>query len=341
MKKNMKKWMFDIINSSERHAMPIMTYPGLSIINKTIMDVISDANSQYECIEALSKEYPSIAAVTIMDLSVESEAFGSPVKYSDNEVPSVSARIVEDLDAVQALKVPRVGDGRTSVYIKAAELSARNITDRPTFGGHIGPFSLAGRLFDMTEVMVALMLEPETVHALLEKCTEFLVEYAKAFKKAGANGIIIAEPASGLLSPENCTEFSSNYVKRIVDSVQDDNFMVILHNCGNTKNLVPSLLSTGARGLHFGNAVDMRDILPQITWGRLAFGNIDPARLFKNGSTEEMRVKTQELLENTANYKNFVLSSGCDVPPGTPIKNVNEFYTTLDSFNKALLENVG
>ena len=153
MKRDMKKWMYEILNSNERYAMPVMTYPGLDLVKKKIMDVITDGQAQFECIEALAKKYPSAAAVTIMDLSVEAEAFGSPIKFSDNEVPAVSARIVTDLETANALKVPNVGDGRTSVYIKAAELVAKNIKDRPTFGGAIGPFSLAGRLFDRKSVV--------------------------------------------------------------------------------------------------------------------------------------------------------------------------------------------
>lgn len=342
MKRDMKKWIYELSTSNSRHSMPIMTYPGLKLINKTVMDVVKDGQSQFECIEALSKKYSSIAAVTIMDLSLEAEAFGSPIRYSFEDVPTVLSKIIDSESAAKSLKVPIVGDGRTSAYLKAAELAAKKIKDRPTFGGEIGPFSLAGRLYDMTEIMVALMDEPETVHLVLDKVTNFLIDYAKAFKACGANGIIIAEPASGLLSPNHCSEFSSQYVKKIVDAVQDDNFIVILHNCGNTKNLVPSLLSTGALGFHFGNAVDMVDIMPQIPWGRIAFGNIDPARVFKNGTVDDMRDKTWELLEKTAIYKNFVLSSGCDVPPGTPVENVETFFGILDKFNKTVLsENIG
>ena len=233
--------------------------------------------------------------------------------------------------------MPKIGEGRTSAYIMAAELASKNIKDRPVFGGQIGPFSLAGRLYDMMEIMIALLLEPETVHLVLEKVTSFLIEYAKAYKKVGANGIIIAEPAAGLLSPAQCQEFSSQYVKKLVDEVQDDYFMVILHNCGNTNQLVPSMLSTGAMGFHFGNAVDLKDILPQIPWGKLVFGNIDPAGVFKNGSREEVKDKTWELLENTAIYKNFVISSGCDIPPGTSTDNIEEFFETLDKFNSTLM----
>ena len=338
MKMNMKRWMFGLLNSMEREAMPIMTYPGLKLANESLTRVIRNGEAQYRCIEALSRKYASAAAVTVMDLSVEAEAFGSPVTFSDEDVPTVASRIVSDYDTVMELKVPKVGEGRTSAYIKAAELAAANIDGRPSFGGIIGPFSLAGRLFDMTEAMVATLLEPDTMHALLEKVTVFLIEYAKAFKQVGANGIVMAEPAAGLLSPEQCEEFSSGYVKRVVDEVQSEEFMVILHNCGNTTKLVSSMVSTGAMGLHFGNAVKMWDIMPQIPWGRIAFGNIDPAGLFKNGTAQEVYAGTSELLQKTANYKNFVLSSGCDIPPGTPIENISAFFEALEDFNREVME---
>ncbi|MEI6602940.1 MAG: uroporphyrinogen decarboxylase family protein [Clostridia bacterium] len=333
MKTNMKAWAKEIIESNERRAMPVMTYPGLALVNKGIMDVITDGVVQSEAILALANVYPSAAAVTIMDLSLEAQAFGSPVRFTDDEVPSVTDRIVTDMETAGALQVPKVGDARTGVFIEAGKLVSSKIQGKPAFGGEIGPFSLAGRLMDMTEIMVMAITEPEVVHVVLEKTTTFLIEYAKAYQAAGANGIVIAEPAAGLLSPDMCEEFSSLYVKRIVDAVQTDEFMVILHNCGNTVNLVPSLLGTGAMGLHFGNAIDMLDVLPQIPEEVLVFGNIDPAGTFKNGTVEEMKVKTRELLERTAQYKNFVLSSGCDVPPGTPIENVEAFYDTLRSYN--------
>jgi len=335
MKIIMNEWISSIMNSDERLSMPIMTYPGLKLAGKSIMDVITDGENQFSCIYELAKKYPSSAAMTIMDLSVEAEAFGSQIRYSAGEVPSVVGSIVYDEDSARNLKIPQIGSGRTGAYLKAAELGARNIADRPTFGGQIGPFSLACRLYDMTEIMVALFDDPETVHAVLEKATSFLVSYARAYKDAGANGIIMAEPAAGLLSPDQCTEFSSVYVKKIVDAVQNDNFIVILHNCGNTLKLVSSMLSTGAVGFHFGNAVNMEDILPQIPSDRLAFGNIDPARLFKNGTSEQVRQKTKELLEATSHYRNFVISSGCDIPPGTPIENIEAFFETVASFNKA------
>ncbi|MFY9569636.1 MAG: uroporphyrinogen decarboxylase family protein [Acetivibrionales bacterium] len=329
---NMKKWIRDITASEKRVPMPIMTYPGLELSGKTIPEVIRNGEDQFSCIYELSEKYPSAAAMTIMDLSVEAEVFGSQIRYSDNEVPAVAGNIISDEKSARELKIPQVGAGRTGAYIRAAALSARNIADRPSFGGQIGPFSLACRLFDMTEIMVSLFDDPDTVHIVLSKATTFLVSYAKAFREAGAAGMIIAEPAAGLLAPDQCDEFSSTYIKKIVEEVQDDSFMVILHNCGNTVRLVRSMLSTGALGLHFGNAVDMEDILPQIPEDRLAFGNIDPARVFKNGTQEDVREKTRDLLNRTSKYRNFVISSGCDIPPGTPTENIEAFFETVERF---------
>jgi uroporphyrinogen decarboxylase len=329
---DMQAWLAELCRAPRR-ALPIMTYPGLALTQQTITDVISNGANQARCIAALAEKYPSAAAVTIMDLSVEAEAFGCPIRYSDEDVPTVTSRLVSDMESVMALKVPAVGAGRTGVYLEAARLATEQINDRPVFGGHIGPLSLAARLFDMNDLMMALALEPELAHCLMEKCTLFLIEYAKAFKATGAHGIVMAEPAAGLLSAAHCAEFSSAYVRRIVEAVQDDNFIVVLHNCGKTVKLVPSMLSTGARAFHFGNAVDMAEIMPQIPADRVAMGNLDPSSVFRYGTAEEMREKGLALLDKLEAYPNYVLSSGCDVPPGSPLANVEAFYAVLAEWN--------
>lgn len=311
-----------------------MTYPGLAITGKTIREMVTNGEEQFKCIKALTDRYPTIASATmIMDLSVEAEVFGSKIRYSDHEIPTVYERLMDTFDSLDALKIPHVGSGRTKEYLKAAKLAAAIITDRPALGGIIGPFSLAGRLFDMTEMMTAILMDPAGAHGLLKLCTSFLKNYANAFKEADANGVVIAEPAAGLLSPGLCDEFSSYYVKQIVDYVQDETFLVMLHNCGNTTTLVPSMQSTGSEALHFGNAVDMLEILPQVDNEILVFGNIDPARIIKNSTPSVVYSETLGLIDKTRNYANFVISSGCDIPPDTPLANLDAFFKAVTESN--------
>ncbi len=330
---DMQEWIESIISSEIRKAFPLMPAAGLQLVGLRIPDIISDGEKQAECLVALAARYPSAAAISFMDLSVEAEAFGSEIVMLGNELPTVQGKIVRDAADALALTAPEVGRGRTAEYLKAARLAAQRIHDRPVFGCHIGPFSLAGRLCGMTEALMNIHMNPNSLHQVLRKCTEFLVAYAKAFRDTGLDGIVMAEPAAGLISPAQCDAFSSAYVAEFVEKVQDRSFMVILHNCGSSPRHVSSMASTGALGLHFGNAVDMAKVMPQLPEDRLGLGNIDPSGIFRGGTPETVREETSALLQKTEGFRNFIISSGCDIPSGTPLENIDAFFDTLKEYN--------
>lgn len=331
--RNMYDWVQDIILSPERKAIPIMTHPGIENIGKTVREAVTDGNIHYQAIKALDEDFPSAACTVIMDLTVEAEAFGARVIFPEDEIPTVSERLLHNEKEIDQLVIPDINQGRIPEYIKANKLAVENI-DNPVFAGCIGPFSLAGRLYDMSEIMIACYCEPEATKKLLEKCTVFLKKYCKALKEQGVQGIVIAEPAAGLLSPDGCEEFSSVYIKEIVDELQDENFIVILHNCGNKGHCTAAMVKTGAKGYHFGNQMDMIQALEECPDNVLVLGNIDPVGLFKNGTIDELRTACSELLEKTSTYPNFVLSTGCDVPPHAPMENIRTFYNTLSEYNR-------
>ena len=186
---------------------------------------------------------------------------------------------------------------------------------------------------DVTEAMVYCYEDPDMVALLLDKVTEFIIAYSKAYKEVGANGIVLAEPLAGLLSPALAAEFSSGYVKRIVDAVQDESFAVIYHNCGGaTIQMIDSILDTGAAMYHFGNAISMEEMLRHIPADTIAMGNVDPARQLRNGTPESVREETLQVMSKCCSHPNFVISTGCDVPPMTPWKNIEAFFQAVDAF---------
>ena len=322
-----------MINRPGRIAIPIMTHPGIEMIGKTVQDAVTNGNIHAEAIIALNDRYPSAASTVIMDLTVEAEAFGCDINFVEDRMPDVGRRLLSSFEEVQQLSVPSLSAGRIPQYLLANQLAVAAIRDKPVLGGCIGPYSLAGRLFDMTEIMIAIYIEPDTINLLLEKCTQFLIEYCRALKTSGVNGVVMAEPAAGLLSDDDCRQYSSLYVKQIVDALQDDNFSVILHNCGNRGHCTQAMLYTGAHGYHFGNVMKMKDALETCPSDVLVLGNLDPVGVFKMSTPEQVKQSTKNLLEQTAEYRNFVLSSGCDVPPHTPLENVEAFYEALAEFN--------
>ncbi len=331
MKKNMREWLQNLPQSKK--AFPILSFPCISLLGCTVKELIFDSDKQAKGMVLVANRGDSAAAIGFMDLSVEAECFGAAVRFSDDEVPTVTGRLVEDEEGAEALPVPRVGDGRSGLYVQAIAKAVSQITDKPVFAGMIGPFSLAARLLDVSEIMMDCYDEPDMVHTVLEKATEFLVEYAKAFKAAGADGIMVAEPVAGLLSPALEEEFSAPYMKKIVDAVQDDSYLLIYHNCGdNVIRMADSIASIGAAGYHFGNSIDLKEMLDTFPKDLPVMGNVDPAGILRMSDPDTVRAKTLELLEKCAGYENFTVSSGCDVPPATPWENLDAFFGAVKEF---------
>ena len=335
----MKQWIADIIRQREVAAIPVMTHPGIEQNGHTVRQAVCNGRIHYEAVMKLTQQFPSAAACTIMDLTTEAEAFGAEIAFSDEAVPAVANRLLSDVSSIYDLQVPSLSAGRIPQYLKANLLAAKSQkltanSQKPLFAGCIGPFSLAGRLYDMSDIMMLIYENADAAHTLLNKCTQFIQKYCEALKLTGANGVLMAEPAAGLLSNDDCQSFSSQYVKRIVDRVQDDNFIVILHNCGNQGHCTPAMVATGAAAYHFGNKCRMEDVIRDVPPTALAMGNLDPVSLFKDGTPKQMREATFNLLDTMRPYPNFVLSSGCDTPPHTPMENINAFFEALNEWNK-------
>ncbi len=334
MKRDMMKWVDEILAAEQKKGFLVLSFPAIQKMGITVKELISSSDLQAEAMKIVAESTPdAAAAVSMMDLSLEAEAFGAEVRFFDDEVPTVTGSIVNSEDEADALEVPEIGAGRTQIYIDAIEKAVELIRDRPVFAGVIGPFSLAGRLMDVTEAMIYCYDEPDMVHTVLEKVTDFLIKYINAYKAVGANGVFMAEPLAGLLSPSLEEEFSTPYVKKIVEATQTDDFLIGYHNCGNsTIQQIDSILTNGCRVVHFGNAIDMEEMVKHIPENIVVMGNVDPAGQFRNGTPESVKAETLALMEKCCKYPNYVVSSGCDIPPLSGWDNIQAFFDAIREF---------
>ncbi len=332
---NKNNFISSVISGNNKKPLPILSYPGLTLTGAKVHDALNNAIIQAKAVEAAAKRSDSAAAVMLMDLSVEAEAFGAEITETENSVPAVNGILADDFDSVQKLRIPEIGTKRTSVFIDAVRETKKLITDRPVIAGTSAPFSLAARLMGITDIMLNCYDYPEAVELLTEKCTAFIIGFIKEYKKAGADGVILAEPVSGLLSPALEREFSAPCIRKIVDEVSDDGFLVIYHNCGEgVTQMTESIFGNGCDAYHFGNASDMLTLLEKAPADKLVMGNLDPVALFKNGSVDDMSSAVCETLEKCAKFNNFVLSSGCDIPVDAKWENIDAFYKASSDFYK-------
>ena len=327
---DIRKILWDVARSDEQRALPILSFPAAQKLGVSVETLVKSAELQAKAMQIIAAETDTLAAVSLMDLSVEAEAFGAKVRFTEDEVPAIVGQLISDEDEANELEVPDLTAGRALLCVEAVRTAKQAITDKPVIAGMIGPYSLAGRLCDVTEIMYLCYDEPETVHTVLDKVTQYLITYGRAMKDAGADGIMMAEPLAGILSPDMAEEFSMPYVKRIIDALQDDDFAVLYHNCGNSvPQMLDGIYALGAAAYHFGNAVDMAEIMAKTPADILAMGNIDPAGEFASGTVESITAATKALLEKCGGYKNFVPSSGCDIPAHAKWENIQAFFAAV------------
>lgn len=333
MKRDMKKWFSDQLRTGYKRPMPILSFPCVQLMGISVRQLISDSDLQAAGMQKVAERIPSAAAVSLMDLSVEAEAFGSTIHVSDDEVPTVIGAIVTGEDKAEALQIPAVGAARTGIYIDAIFKATGLITDRPVFAGVIGPYSLAGRLMDVSEVMILCYEEPDMVHTVMQKATDFLISYCRAYEAAGANGVVIAEPLAGLLSPDLARKFAHPYMRQLIAEVQNENFAVVYHNCGDNVPLMKAdIYGLGAMGYHFGDAINLADMLPDAPPDALVMGNVSPSAQFLGGTPASMTQATYAVMEACCSYPNFLISSGCDIPPKSSWRNIDTFFEAAKNF---------
>lgn len=306
--------------------MPIASFVGGPLIRAEALEMVQDPAVQCRALLALHRRFQSRVIVGCMDLSVEAEAFGSTVRATEHEVPVVIGRRLTVPSDLESLKVPQVGIGRTSVALEVVRRLGLEVPEVPVLGSVAGPFSLAARLLGVSEALMLTSDDPEFVHGVLKKCTAFLVRYVTALRDRGAIGVLMADPTAGLLSPRAMAVFASPYVRRIVERVEMPDFTVVLHNCAAKAAHLPALLESGAQAFHFGAPMDLqkaRELLPP---GHLVCGNLDPAKVFVGGTPSSVAEAVKECLANFARRPGYVLSTGCDLPPHTPLANLEAFY---------------
>ena len=122
--RNMKNWLEELKNAPTKKALPILSFPCISLLDIPVCELISDGATQAKGMQLIAEKVPSAASVSLMDLSVEAECFGANVHFQQNEVPTISGRMINDEDEADALEIPAVGTARTGIYIDAIKKSS-------------------------------------------------------------------------------------------------------------------------------------------------------------------------------------------------------------------------
>ncbi len=197
------------------------------------------------------------------------------------------------------------------------------------------PFSLACALMGIQQVMLQLMDDRALVEALMEKCSEYTVAYARALAAVGADMLSGGDSPAGLIGPRIYHDVALPYERRVISALKDELAQpVSLHICGNAMPILADMAASGADVLELDQHVDIVSACRVIGRQVTIWGNLDPVGLLVRGTPDEVRSATQDLIHavHGCGHHRLVVSSGCTLAPDMPADNLAALIETARYF---------
>lgn len=320
----------DLVAQGSNVTAPMLGFPGLQLVPCTIKTAQQNHKLHFEVIRALWARFEPDMMFPLMDLSLEANALGRETRFPVNEPASVTSANLSELEFQQMQGVDICADSRVVSYIKAIELMGQKLPAGVIKGAYVsGPFTLAGLLQGADQTAIDTLLAPQKLHELISFCTQTIRKLMEELQKKGAEVICILEPTASLLNPELFQEFSGDYIKELAGLCRENNGESILHICGNTMQFIDKMTESGVDGLSLDSVqagVDIAGAAELIPEDMIIMGNICPTGKILTGTAAETRQEVVDLLRSMQKYKNFVLSTGCDLPQEVPLENIEAMF---------------
>ena len=202
-----------------------------------------------------------------------------------------------------------------------------------------GLFELAWALRGYEQFMIDMTEEPEIVHFIMGKLTDFYCEYVRrAMKYAGDKYDMvytyddIAAQNSLLMSKDMWREFLRPYHVKLNEVIHGCGKTVMYHSCGAIYDMIPLLAELPIDVLNplQPAAKDMDFVKIKNNFGKdLCFhGGIDIQRLLPFGSAEEVRAAVRHAIETLGRGGGYILTSAHYIQSDTPAANILAMYET-------------
>jgi len=321
----------------KRLVAPLIGYPGVGLIGSTIKLALQNCEIHYEVLKKLVDTFHPDMILPLMQLTIEANALGIETVFPINDVPQVKEgsfdidnleRELEKLDEIKMLH-----DCRIRCCLEVSRRMDEGMPEEILKGAYvIGPYSLAAMMLGAEDALMASLMRQDDLEMLCRFTTEKIEDYMIQLIAAGADMICFLEPSAMMLYPEGFERFSASYVNDMTSKCKEyDGVDTAYHICGNTMPLIQQIarLHVDAISLDSKEAgvrlPEVAEVVKAEREGLVIIGNISPTDTMLYGKPEYVKRQVNDLMDSMKSYPYFVLSTGCELPPETPVDNVLAF----------------
>ena len=265
------------------------------------------------------------------------EAMGAKIRYTDNNVAQLEKPALV-LDAAEDARLVDIEkDGRLPIILEAVKLVKKKVGERvPVSATVTGPFTVAAMAVGTENLLIGTVRKPEKVRQLLDIIVENNNRYIRRLLDLEV-GIGFADPLSStsVISKKQYREFSLPYFQKNVDFIKKNGGGCGLHICGKSKGLWEYLNTTGIGAFGLDNVEDLEEAKGILGSHMCIQGNVPPVEIMRFGTPQDVLRSARECIrKGLYSPKGYVLTSGCQMPIGTPQANMHALMDAARIFGR-------
>lgn len=218
-----------------------------------------------------------------------------------------------------------------------------NDADLAVVLGLLGPFTMMTWYFmDFSDLSMALFMDPDLVHEIMEAFAEWNLEVAKlAIETGKVDAVQISDDWGGtsglLISPEHFREFFLKPLEKMVKGVKDLGVPVIMHNDGQIWDMLDDIVATGINGLHpveKAAGMDLKVVKEKYLGKICPVGNVNNKTTMADGTPEEVMAEVKECIELAGAGGGYIVSTDHSIHDDIPTENVLAMIKAANQYGK-------
>jgi uroporphyrinogen decarboxylase len=339
-----------LLNRKKPDRVPIWHFAphGFAVVynNLPLIDAYTNPKACYQAQRKTCRDFGWVFFPWIGYASMGAWEFGGDIRMPGGEydqAPMITRYPIEKEEDVYNLKWPGPDSGFFSMARKFAELARKERLDNEPFNATISSgagFGLACNIVGLDRFLKWLVKKPDLAHYLINTLSEWGLErLSRHAKMLGTDGVLGmnggATSSNYLISPRQFEEFVLPSLKKGEQRLRDSGYRTTyVHICGEHNANLPywAQVDFGDPGIiGIGHEIKLETAASYFP-DDIILGNLEPA-IVQAGTPEEVYEATRRVLEEGMRLPNgFILSTGCDLPPKSPVENVRMITKAVNDF---------
>ena len=287
----------------------MLTHYGAKELNIPIEEYFSKSEYVAEAQLLMRKKYSNDCLYTFFYASIEIEAFGGEVFFTQDGPTNSGAPFIKNIEQIKNIVAPKINDSASlQRVLKTTRILKKSVKEEvPIIAVVMSPFSLPVMQMGFEKYLELLYFKKDEFDQLMKINEEFCVSWANAQLDAGATAICYFDPLASPTIIERSKYLETGYkvAKKTISQIKGATATHLAS--GIALPVVNDIADTGSIIIGFSGKDDIK------TMKKLAFdkvsllGNLSGIDMI-NWNKEKAENEVRELIQQAAPGGGFILS---------------------------------